>query len=179
MLRQFAPYIFPIVLVALMAWRMTRQANGRPLNPTRLWVRPTILAVFLALAFLHPPVVTPITLVAFVAAAAVGGVLGFVLASHQTLSVDVTTGKIMSKMSPVGTALFLALFVARYLMRMMVTGGQAPDEMVEHSDQIMAYTDAGLLFVVALVSAQAWELWRRTRPLVAEQATRKAEIPAS
>lgn len=177
MFRQFAPYIFPIVLVAVMAWRLTRQGSGRPLKPTRLWVRPTILAVFLVLAFLHPPLLTPITLMAFAAALAVGVALGFILASHQTLSVDVTTGKIMSRMSPVGTVLFLALLFARYIIRMMVTGGQAPDPVVEHSALIMAYTDAGLLFVLALVSAQAWELWRRTRPLVAEQATRKAEIP--
>jgi hypothetical protein len=178
MLKQLAPYIGPVLALAIVVWRLSRQQGGRPVKPSRLWIRPAMLTLFLVLAFLHPPALTPLTLVVFAAVIAVGVVLGYVLASHQKLSLDPATGKITSKMSPIGIALFVALFAARYAFRIVATGGQAPDKLMAHSDQIMFYTDAGLLFVLALVSAQAWEIWRRTRPMLDEHAAKKAEIQA-
>jgi len=175
MFKQLAPYLAPLLALALVAWRMSRHSAGRPLNPSRLWIRPAILTLLLATTFLHPPAIGVVTLTAFAAAIAVGGVLGFVLAGHQALRLDPATGKITSKMSRVGMALFLGLFVARYAVRMLVVGGQAPDKLMAHSAQITTYTDIGLFFVLALVGAQSWELWRRTRPMLAEHAARRAD----
>jgi hypothetical protein len=78
-------------------------------------------------------------------------------------------------MSPVGVALFLGLFAARYVFRMVALGGQVPDRLMAHSDQVLMWTDAGLLFVLGLVSAQAWEIWRRAKPLLEGHAAKKAE----
>jgi hypothetical protein len=176
MLKQLVPYIAPVIVLAIMAWRLSRQSKGRPLKPSRLWIRPAILAAFLALAFLHPPAIDLLSLSVFAGAAVAGGALGYVLASHQALTLDEATGAIISKMSPIGMALFVGLFLVRYAIRMLVTGGQAPDKLMEHSPQIIMYTDAGLLFVLALVAAQAWELWRRAKPLLAGHAAKKAQI---
>jgi len=175
MLKQLVPYIVSVLVFALLAWRMSRNARGRALNPSRLWIRPAILAALLALSFLHPPQITVIALGELAAAAAAGGLFGYVLASHQALTLDPATGRITSRMSPIGVVLFLCLFAARFVFRMLVTGGDAPEKVMAHSDQIQFYTDVGLIFVLALVGAQAWELWRRTRPMLAEHAARQPE----
>lgn len=173
--KEIATYLFPIVILAIVALRMMRASQGRPLKPSRLWLRPAILAAFLAMAFLHPPALTLLSLGVFATAAVLGVVLGYVLASHQHLTIDAATGTITSKMSPVGIALFLGLFAARYMFRMVTLGGQAPDRLMAHSEQVMLWTDAGLIFVLALVSAQAWEIWRRAKPLLDGHAAKKAE----
>jgi hypothetical protein len=174
MLKQLLPYLTHVLVLAVMTWRLSRQNAGRPVKPNRLWIRPAILAMLLGFTFLHPPVLSVLSVAAFAAAMVAGGVLGYVLASHQALTIDPATGKITSKMSPIGIALFIGLFAGRYAFRMLITGGQAPDKLMAHSAQITLYTDVGLFFVLALVAAQAWELWRRTRPLVAEHAARTA-----
>lgn len=175
MQKEIANYIFPLIIMAIVAWRMVRQSRGRPLKPSRLWVRPAMLAVLLAIAFLHPPALTLLSITIFTTAAAAGVALGYVLASHQHLTIDPATGTITSKMSPVGIALFVGLFGARYVFRMVILGGQAPDRLMAHSDQVLMWTDAGLLFVLGLVSAQAWEIWRRAKPLLDGHAAKKAE----
>lgn len=176
--KEIATYLIPIVVMAIVAFRMIRQNQGRPVKPSRLWVRPAILAVLLTLTFLHPPAVTLFSVTIFTVAAVTGVVLGYVLASHQHLTIDPATGKITSKMSPIGIALFVGLFALRYAFRMVTLGGQAPDRLMAHSDQVLLWTDAGLLFVLGLVSAQAWEIWRRAKPLVDGHAAKKAESQA-
>jgi len=175
MLKQILPYIAPVLVLAVLAWRMSRQAGGRAFNPSRLWIRPAILAALLALTFLHPPPITAVALGAFIAAGAAGALFGYVLASHQALTIDPATGKIMSKMSPIGVALFIGLFAVRYVFRLLVMGGSAPDKLMEHSAEIQLYTDVLLFFVLAMVCAQAWELLRRVRPMLAEHAARQPE----
>jgi len=182
--KELIPYIIPVLVLVLVGWRMVRNMRGRPIKPDRLWIRPAILSVFLLLAFLHPPAITALSLGLFGAAAVLGLGLGYVLASHQTLSIDQASGTITSKMSAVGMVLFLGLFAARFLLRMATQGG---DQSFAHpSGPVLMYTDAGLIFVVGLVAAQAWETWRRAKPLldghrtgqVAAQATAKpVEIP--
>lgn len=176
--KEIATYLFPLLIAALISWRLYRQSKGRPLKPSRLWVRPAMLTLFLGLAFLHPPMLTPLSLAIFVAAAVIGVGLGYVLASHQRLTIDPASGTITSTMSPVGIALFVGLFVVRYTLRIVMTGGQAPDRLAAHSDQVLMYTDVGLVFLLGLVSAQAWEVWRRAKPLLADHAAKKAESPA-
>ncbi len=175
MQKEIASYLVPVIVLAIVALRMMRQSKGRPLKPSRLWIRLAILAGFLAMAFVHPPALTILSIAIFAVAAVAGVVLGYVLASHQQLTIDSATGNITSKMSPVGIALFLGLFAARFVFRKVTLGGQAPDGLMAHSDQVLMWTDAGLLFVLGLVSAQAWEIWRRAKPLLDGHAAKKAE----
>lgn len=171
--KEYISYIVPVLVMAIVVWRMMRRAQGLPLKPSRLWIRPAMLAVFLALAFLHPPALTLTALAIFAAAVALGAGFGYLTARHQQLSIDAVTGTVISKTSPVGIALFVGLFAARYVFRLVVQGGQAPDRLMAHSDQFLLWTDAGLFFVLALVSAQAWEIWRRAKPLLDGHAAAK------
>lgn len=171
-------YLVPLVVIAIVGWRMMGRMQARPLKPSRLWIRPAMLAAFLALAFLHPPALSPQTVGIFAAAALLGVGLGYLMSRHQHLTVDEATGTLTSRMSPVGMALFLLLFAGRYALRMAVQGGEAPGKLMAHSDQVMMWTDAGLIFVLALVSAQAWEISRRANRLLADHAASKSVSPA-
>jgi hypothetical protein len=116
---------------------------------------------------------------ALLALAAVVGIgVGYFLARHQAFTLDPATGVITSKTSPLGVVLFVGLFAARYVFRMLMTGGQAPGKLAAHSTQIALYTDVGLLFLLGMVCAQAWEIWRRVKPLLAEHAARRTAEPA-
>lgn len=178
--KELIPYIVPVLVLVLVGWRMVRNMRGRPIKPDRLWIRPAILSLFLLLAFLHPPAITALSLGLFVGAAVAGLGLGYLLASHQTLSIDQASGTITSKMSPVGMVLFLGLFAARFVLRMAMQGGG--QSFAHPSGPVLMYTDAGLLFVLGLVAAQAWETWRRAKPLLdghrtSQAAAKPAEIP--
>jgi hypothetical protein len=164
--QQFMPYLMPVLVMGLVFWRLRKQSQGRPLKPNRLWVRPAMLAVFALLAFIHPAPITPLTLALFVLCAAAGVGLGYLSARHQHLTLDPGTGAITSKMSPIGMALFLAIFASRYIVRLVVEGGQPPQAFQHPSSGALTYTDAALLFALGLVAAQSWEIWRRARGLL-------------
>jgi len=175
---QYVQYIVPLLVIALVAWRMSRSMKGRPVQRRRLWIRPAIIAVFMALALATTPLPNFTGLGVLVVAAAVGVGVGYLMARHQAFTLDPATGVITSKTSPFGVILFVVLFAVRYTFRIMVTGGQAPGKLAAHGAQIALYTDAGLLFLLGMVCAQAWEIWRRTSPLAAEHAARTAAKPA-
>jgi hypothetical protein len=178
MANQYLPYIGPLLIAALLLWRMSKAMKGRPLSPSRLWVRPAIIAVFMAIMLFVSPLPDPFGLALFALAAAAGVGAGYLQARHQALTIDPATGIITSKTSPFGVILFVGLYAGRYVFRMMTTSGQAPGKLTAHSAQIALYTDVGLLFLLGLVCAQAWEIWRRTRPLLAEHAARTSAKPA-
>jgi len=113
----------------------------------------------------------------FAAGAAVGGVLGYFRALHQEFSIDPETGNVMSKASPVATILFVGVFLVRYALNMWMNGGNAPDALQAKSAQLILYTDTMLFFAFAMVTVSAWEVWRRTRPLVAEHKAAQAVAP--
>jgi H+/Cl- antiporter ClcA len=113
----------------------------------------------------------------FAIGAVLGGLVGYFRALHQEFSIDPETGNVMSKASPIATILFIGLFLVRYALNWWMTGGKAPDALQARSAQLMLYTDTTLFFAFAMVSVSAWEIWRRTRPLVAEHKAEKAELP--
>jgi hypothetical protein len=164
--QQLMPYLMPVLVMGLVVWRLRKQSQGRPLKPNRLWVRPAMLALFALLAFIHPAPITPLSLAIFVVCAAAGIGLGYLSARHQNLTLDPDTGAITSKMSPIGMALFVAIFASRYVVRVVVEGGQPPQAFRHPSSSALTYTDAALLFALGLVAAQSWEIWRRARVLL-------------
>lgn len=174
MSKQLLQYLIPVIVMAIVVVRVALRTRARPLKPSRLWIRPGILALFLVLTFLHPPALTLQALGIFAAALVLGLALGYLMSRHQQLTVDQATGTLTSKMSPIGMALFVLLFVGRFAVRMIVQGGQAPDKLMAHSSQVMMWTDAGLILVLAMVSAQAWEISRRAKRLLADHAASKS-----
>ncbi|MGA7712968.1 MAG: hypothetical protein WCA81_13775 [Rhizomicrobium sp.] len=174
MLKQYLPYLLPLVVVALVGFRMSRSMKGRRIKPWQLWIRPALIGVILGFSLVMSVMPSPVGLAIFAAALVVGLGLGYVLASHQTLTLDPASGAITSKTSLFGTILFFGVFAVRYVFNMTMRTGQAPDKLAAHSTQVLFYTDVALLFLFAMVGAQAWEIWRRTRPLVAQHAAATA-----
>jgi hypothetical protein len=167
-LSAYLPYLVPLLVVGLIARRAFRAQTPKRVRPSRLWIGPVYLAVAMALVLWSSPAPSPFGLALFVAGAVLGGIVGYFRALHQEFSIEPETGNVMSKASPVATVLFVGLFVIRYALNLWMTGGKAPDALQAKSAEVMLYTDTMLFFAFAMVSVSAWEVWRRTRPLVRE-----------
>lgn len=174
---QFAPYLVPLIVIALIARRAIRAQTAQRIRPSRLWIGPVYIAAAMALVLWTSPAPGMWGVALFVLAAAAGGGIGYLRALHQEFSIDPETGNVMSKASPVATILFVGLFVVRYALNYWMRGGAAPDALQARSAELMLYTDTMLFFAFAMVSVSAWEIWRRTRPLVVEH--RAAQPPAA
>jgi hypothetical protein len=175
MVNAYLPYILPLFIVVMIGLRMARSMRGRPINPSYLWIRPAIFALLLVplLAFSLRP--EPLEFAALALALALGAGAGYLLSRHQQLSLE--NGKIISKTSPVGVILFVVLYAARFVFRMQTVSGQAPGKLTAHGAQISFYSNLAFAFLIALIAAQAWEIWRRSKPLMAQKAA-LADKPA-
>jgi uncharacterized membrane protein len=173
MLKEFAPYIVPLVFAAII---IRRSMQARKVNTSRMWIRPVILLVMLAGAFADAPMPGLIAIVAFLAAGAAGIGVGTYMAGHQHLTIDEKTGHISSRSSTIGTFLVLGLFAIRFGAKLVFPELAHPD----HTGGLVTLTANGLLvFTVGVLIAQTAAIWQRTRPLLAAHAERKAAIAQS
>jgi hypothetical protein len=115
----------------------------------------------------------------FIIGAAIGGGVGYLRARHQEFSVDPETGNVMSRATPIASLLFIGLFLVRYALNYWMQGGAAPSALEVRSAELMLYTDTMLFFAFAMVTVSAWEVWRRTRPLVVEHRAVKETVGAA
>jgi hypothetical protein len=173
--KQIGPYLFPLLIVALIARRAMRSQTPQRIRPGRLWIQPGYLGIgtLAALSNAHDPGVLGILL--FVVGAAAGIGVGYMRALHQEFSIDPETGNMMAKGTPIAALLFIGVFVLRFgLSYLMKQGTNVP----AHSGQLLVYADAMLIFAFAMSAASAWEIWRRTRPLIAEHKSSNSPPPA-
>lgn len=175
--QQAAPYIVPLLIIALIARRAFRAQAPQRIRPSRLWIGPVYIAVAMALVLWSSPMPGLLGMGLLAVGAVLGGAVGYFRALHQQFSIDPETGNVMSKASPVATILFVGVFVIRYALNMWMNGGAAPNALQARSAQLMLYTDTMLFFAFAMVTVSAWEVWRRTRPLVVEHRAAKAVTP--
>lgn len=166
--KDIAPYIVPLLIVALLGLRAFRAQAPQRIRPNRLWIGPVYIAVAMAFVLWTSPVPGPLGIALFAGAAILGAGAGYLRALHQEFSIEPETGNVMSKASPLATILFIGIFLARYALNSWMGGGVQRDMAHPPSPQLLLYTDAMLFFAFAMVSASAWEVWRRTRPLVVE-----------
>ena len=165
--KDFAQYLPILLIVALIGFRLLRAAQMRKINPGRLWISPVIALTGMVLLFalLPSPLGNPFAIPIFAGAALIGVGVGYLRGKHQEFSIDPATGDVMSKASPIGTIVFLAVFVVRFGLRTWMGNPQA-DAGRPLDPNVTLYTDATLFFAFGMLSATAWEVWRRTRPLV-------------
>lgn len=172
--KDIAPYILPLVIVLIVARRIVMAQRLQRVRTGRLWVMPAYLALVMWFILRITPMPGPVGIAIFAVAALAGLGAGYMRALHQEFSIDPETGNVMSKASPIGSILFIAIFLVRFGLNFWMNGGVTPS-MTHHPDpRIFVYTDAMLFFAFAMVSASAWEVWRRTRPLVAEHRSSQA-----
>jgi Kef-type K+ transport system membrane component KefB len=176
--KQIGPYIVPLIVVALIARRLFRAQQARRIRPMALWIGPIIVLLGMAAVFATSPMPTPSAMALFVVGAVAGGVVGYLRALHQEFSIDPETGNVMSKATPLGSILFLGIFVIRFGMNYWMRGGMTPDMAHAPNPQVILYTDITLFFAFAMVTASAFEVYRRTRPLIVEHKATQALPPA-
>jgi Protein of unknown function (DUF1453) len=166
---QFLPYLGPALVVILIGRRLLRAQKPTRVRPNLLWIQPAILLAGMMFLFAVTRVQLSMFAIAIFALAAVAGAAaGYFRALHQEFSIEPETGNVMSKATPLGSILFLGIFLIRYVMNYMMKGGQQTDMTHPPSANVLLYTDATLFFAFAMVVATAFEVWRRTRPIVAE-----------
>lgn len=178
--KEYLPYIAPLIVVALIAIRLTRATKPRQVKPNRLWIGPVYVLVGMIAVFANPllgrPFANPLAIPLYFGAAAIGLGVGYLRARHQEFSIDPESGAVMSKASPIAMFLFLGLFLVRFgLNQWMGAGPQTAMAGRLPSANLVLYTDAMLFFAFGMVTASAWEVWHRTRPLVL--AHRSGEAP--
>jgi Protein of unknown function (DUF1453) len=155
--------------VILIGRRLLRAQKPTRVRPNLLWIQPVILLAGMIFLFAATRVqLSAFAIAIFVMAAVAGAAVGYFRALHQEFSIEPETGNVMSKATPLGSMLFLGIFLVRYAMNYMVKGGQQTDMAHPPSANVLFYTDATLFFAFAMVVATAFEVWRRTRPIVAE-----------
>jgi uncharacterized membrane-anchored protein len=166
---QFLPYLGPAIVVIVIARRTLRAQEPRRVRPNLLWIQPAILFLGMVSLFAMTRVtVSAFSLGVFALGAVAGGGVGYFRALHQEFSIEPETGNVMSKATPIASLLFLGIFAVRYAMNYWMKGGQQTSMTHPPSANVMLYTDAMLFFAFAMVAATAFEVWRRTRPLVVE-----------
>ena len=165
--KDIAQYLPILLIAALIGFRLFRATQPRKINPLRLWIGPVImLAGMVTLFTVAPmPLGNPFAIPIFAGVALIGAGVGYLRGKHQEFSIDPATGDVMSKASPIGMIVFLAVFVARFGLRSWM-GNPMMGDGRPMSPNVILYTDATLFFAFAVVTTTAWEVWRRTRPLV-------------
>lgn len=175
---QLLPYLGPALVVAIIARRMLRTQKPKRVRTNLLWIQPAILFAAMASLFATTPVqISPLSIGLFAVAVLAGGAFGYFRALHQQFSIEPETGNVMSQATPLGSILFLGLFLIRFGMNKWMDVGQPSPTGKLPSAKVLLYTDAMLVFAFAMVALTAFEVWRRTRPIVAEHKAGAPTLP--
>ncbi|MFL5239160.1 MAG: hypothetical protein ACJ8EL_16490 [Rhizomicrobium sp.] len=178
-----APYLAPLLIVALVALRLIRN-KPQKVKPGRLFITPLLLVVATYLTLRQAPAPGALWLLVDAAAALAGAGVGWLTARHRAFTLDGETGEIMSRATPIGTVIFGALFAVRFGLKlafpqMQAGHAYAPAGASFHpaAASAIGWADAGLVFSAAMVIARAATIWLHTRHLVQQQRrARKAQM---
>jgi len=161
------PYLGPVLIVALVARRLIRNAPQK-VKPSRLFIAPAIIVLAVAVTFAMTPLPGPLWIAGFALALAAGGIAGYLMTHHQEFSIDYETGEITSRATPIGLILVGGLFAVRFGLKYVTNGGNPYGPPNLHpSATAIGWTDMGIMFALGLVLARAATTWLRTRPLIA------------
>jgi Kef-type K+ transport system membrane component KefB len=165
MSQNLAPYIAPVIVLALLVWRGAR-AKPRPVRLKRMWISPLIVTLMTAstLALTAKPALS--VMAAYAGAALAGAGIGYLFGRHREFSIDPATGELSSKATPLGTILVIGLFFVRFGLK-LVFPQLAAQPGTHPSADVLVWTDGALVFACALAVSQVVSIWLHTRPLVA------------
>ncbi|HTQ14704.1 MAG TPA: hypothetical protein VMH86_12595 [Rhizomicrobium sp.] len=172
---RLSPYLVPILVVALVARRLIRNAPTK-VKPGRLFIAPAIAASGTVATLSLTPIPPFFWMVGYALALAAGVTIGYLTAHHQEYTLDPETGTISSRATPIGTMLIAGLFVVRYGLKFAFPQLGAQPGAHPGAD-VLAWTDAGLIFSTGLVTARAAIMWMRARPLMLEHRAGKLTPP--
>jgi hypothetical protein len=168
------PYLALLLVVALVALRLIRNTPQK-VKPSRLFITPLLLVVATYFTLRQSPAPGALWLLVDAGAALAGAGVGWLTARHRAFTLDVETGEVMSRATPVGTAIFGAVFAVRFGLKLafpQMQAGHAYPPAGAHfhpGPSAIGWADAGLVFSAAMLIATAAAIWLRTRPLVEQQ----------
>jgi hypothetical protein len=177
-----APYIVPLLVILLVGRRLIKNP-ARKVRVGSLWIMPLIVMAATIATLVMMPKPPLFWVGGYALAAVLGGTVGFLTSHHQEFSLDYDTGTITSKATPIGTILIAALFALRFGLKMIFPqlggGGYSYGAAAVHpSADLLAWTDAGLIFSTGLLIARAATTYLRARPLLEAHKAHKATVPA-
>ena len=151
------------IIVVVMALRMRRMGQMRPLKLGSLWVVPAIYAVVAALMFYQLP---PTGMVAIASAVglAVGAAVGWQRGKMMHIHVDPETHALNQKASPAAMFFLIALVVVRSGARAVLgQGGGVSPAML---------TDPLIAFALGMFTLTRVEMYLRAKQLLEEARSR-------
>jgi len=170
------PYLVPLLVVGVVALRLVRN-KPRKVRPNRLFILPALLTLAAGYTLKQTPAPGWIWYAVYIVAGVIGLGVGYLSGRHREFTLD-EKGQIMARATPAGTILFAALFTARYGLKLafpQLNGGQSLAPAAHPAGNVIGWTDAGLVFSVAMLLATAATTWWHTRHLVAERQARAAQ----
>jgi hypothetical protein len=167
-------YLVPLAAVAVVA--VLRNSRPRRLKIDRLWLLPAIYMVLLiGTLYEAPPPVTPLSIGLLVAGFGIGAAIGWQRARLMQIHIHPETQDLVSRASPVGILFIFGVLVVRYAARDLLASNAATLHL-----PVVAISDAFIVLIVAMLSTQRLQVWRRaTRMLAEAQAARGAPPPSS
>lgn len=183
MWHELAPYIFPLIALVFII-RRGLKASARKVRLGRLWVFPALILVAVIATLGSGPKPPVLILLAFAAALAVGGLVGFLRTHHMRFSVDSETQSVTQTATPLGTIIIAGLFVLRFGLKLVFpelngSGGFAGAGGAGHhiSTHVIYWTDGGLLFAAGMIWGRAVTTWVRAKAVLATHQVLNGQPP--
>ncbi|HEY2070910.1 MAG TPA: hypothetical protein VGG48_15250 [Rhizomicrobium sp.] len=175
--KHIGPYIVPVLVIIIFARRIINNPPQK-VKVNRLFLLPLIAVVATVATIAATPAPPLFWIVGFLVAIALGAGVGFLTAHHQEFSLDTDTGEITSRATPIGSLVVGGLFFVRFGLKFIFPQMNGPMPGQHPSADLFAWTDAGLIFSVALLTARAATTWLRTRPLIQAHQAEKSLPPS-
>jgi hypothetical protein len=155
-------YLLPLGIAVVII--IARNTRPRRLQIERLWVLPAIYMVMMVSALVAaPPPVTPVSIGLLVLGFLIGAGLGWQRARFTEIHIHPETHDLTSRSSPIGIIFIFAILVLRY-----GAAGYLRAHPQTLGIPVVAIGEALLVMVVATLSAQRLEIWRRASLMLAE-----------
>ena len=168
-LRTVVPYVVGgLLFLVLMAWRLRRMSQTRPLKIEWLWVTPALLTALTVLSLIPQPP-QGLGWVWLAGGLVVGGALGWYRGKMMHISVDPETHALNTKASPAAMIFIVALIAIRIALR-----GVAMTEASTLHLSVAVITGAFMTFAIGLFGVQRLEMAIRATRLLKEARAAKA-----
>jgi hypothetical protein len=158
-----SPTSYLLTIGIVVAVILLRNLRPRRLQIERLWLLPAIYLVGLVSALAAaPPPITPVSIGLLIAGFLIGAVLGWQRARFTVIDVHPETHDLTSRASPIGIIFIFAILLLRVGARSFLA---APPDFLHLP--VIAIGDALLVMVIATLTAQRLEIWRRASQMLA------------
>jgi hypothetical protein len=169
--KQYAPYLVPLLVMGLLARRVMKAQQARPVKAGRLWIYPVILIVLTGMTLSREPAPTMLVILAFTLAAIAGGALGWFRVHTLEFSVDPETNTVHSKASPLGAILLVGLLLFRQGLNYVLK------DVGVHGADLLRWTDGALIFTAVMFAAQSAHTWVKASKLMPAAGSVEAVAP--